>query len=586
MAPAGRRVAGAALTAALALGLAWPWAAQGQAPRDPRYSPGPTPFTRGQGAGTSGGGGGASAGQTLPPDAAREERARKLFRYLRGEYQALLKSKDWVTRGLAVVCLARLPGTQTNDLLLTVMSSDPEVAVRMLAWQALLAQAPTMNEGDLAAMVKGTWPLVEKGAFRGQLRVALLDLMATLPPDARAKAAFLRIFAETNSTLLEDRPVIEALGRCLASWKSPDLAQALIERMSVLNDAWRAEMVLRDAGITAPTPAATRFNDGAAAMWAAAQREYAGWWVSTGKAAWQAERRGADEQAWRKLRPAFIPPSPTQDQVDPDDPSFRKDLELRRPDVRNFDAAFVVDATGSMQPILDYLRTDVKRVMRAMALVCKEPRIGLTFYRDHGDEFVVRSVALTGDVNVLVRALTVTKAKGGADVPEAVLDGVRDALKGNRWTENRASRKVMIIVGDAPPHAATQAELVAMVGEAAEKQGFRFYAVKARTQYGAASLPEFDAIAAAGKGAAVELDVEAGSGGTEMLTRVLTDVINPQFADRVEPLAATLLAMLTDPVPEVRQAHKPVKTEPQDPGSGRTPRQPVEPPKPFDPQAR
>ena len=52
--------------------------------------------------------------------------------------------------------------------------------------------------------------------------------------------------------------------------------------------------------------------------------------------------------------------------------------------------------------MLAWLHSDVKRLMNCIGLVCLEPRIGITFYRDHGDEFLVRTTPLTSRVDVLV----------------------------------------------------------------------------------------------------------------------------------------------------------------------------------------
>lgn len=509
----------------------------------------------------------------------RDEQVKRLFKYLRGEYQVLLKSKDWVVRGLAVVSMARLPGTQTNDLLLSVLNNDPELAVRMLAWQALLAQADTMNEGDLRALVKGTWPLADKGAFNGELRVSLLRVMATFPPDTRAKQTFQRIFANTNSQNPEDTATIYELGRTLAAWKSPDLAEGLIQRLEVLDDAWRAEMVLRAAGAD-PAPAENRHNLGSTKMWAEAQKDYADWWTKT-RSTWQ-EKKTATEEDWRKLPPQFIATSTPMDRVDPKDPGWRKDLELRRPHINNVDVGFVVDATGSMQPVLDWLRADLKRQMRAMAMICREPRIGITFYRDHGDEFLVKSVPLTGNVNPLIDALGVIKAKGGGDVPEAVLDGLKECVAVNPWAQSKANRKVIVLVGDAPPHEATQADCEKLVTQLVEK-GFSLYVVKARTPYGSPHLAAFDRLAVVAKSKPVEMNVREGA-GSQVLSQVLVDLINPQFADRVEPLAYTVIAMLTESWPEKREKFKEIKSDTAERGPGQ--RTPTKPAKPFDPQAR
>ena len=42
------------------------------------------------------------------------------------------------------------------------------------------------------------------------------------------------------------------------------------------------------------------------------------------------------------------------------------------------------------------------------------------------------------------------RAKGGGDIPEAVFEGISEAMTHGGWRPN--SHRVMILIGDAPPH--------------------------------------------------------------------------------------------------------------------------------------
>jgi hypothetical protein len=300
--------------------------------------------------------------------------------------------------------------------------------------------------------------------------------------------------------------------------------------------------------------------------------------------------------------------------VNPDDKSWRKDLELRRPSLKSFDVDFLVDVSGSMDPALAWLRKDVKAMMNGLGVVSLEPRIGLTFYRDRGDAFVTRLVNLTGNANQLMDALAKMDCAGGGDVPEAVLAAMTDALKNNPWNTSTSGRKVVVLVADAPGHPEEQTAAVDLAKQSAER-GFRIHAVKLQSSYAAPDQSGLDALAVAGKGVslsapAAELTEAAlrtkpttglnrgrpmlpvppadgatrvayappaytppvapprnadepfipapGPVGRRVLTTVLVDAISPAYADRVEPMAAVLWELLQDPSVEKQPPFGPV----------------------------
>ena len=41
-------------------------------------------------------------------------------------------------------------------------------------------------------------------------------------------------------------------------------------------------------------------------------------------------------------------------------------------------------------------------------------------------------------------------ANGGSDIPEALLDGLYDAVHNIKWREN--SERIVVLISDAPPH--------------------------------------------------------------------------------------------------------------------------------------
>lgn len=115
------------------------------------------------------------------------------------------------------------------------------------------------------------------------------------------------------------------------------------------------------------------------------------------------------------------------------------------------DLCFMIDTTGSMGDELSYLQAEVGDVISRVQteLPNADVRLGLVFYRDQGDEYVVKSFDFTSDIKAQQAVLKKQSASGGGDYPEAVHEALAEAL-GMSWREN--ARKILIPVLDAPPH--------------------------------------------------------------------------------------------------------------------------------------
>ena len=111
---------------------------------------------------------------------------------------------------------------------------------------------------------------------------------------------------------------------------------------------------------------------------------------------------------------------------DDDAVSFIKEQEESRFS-KTLDLALVVDTTGSMADELSYLQKELESVIeRAARDNGNIPvRLSVNFYRDDGDEYVVRDFDFTDDISYAVEILKQQEADGGGDNPEkvnAVLD--------------------------------------------------------------------------------------------------------------------------------------------------------------------
>ena len=119
---------------------------------------------------------------------------------------------------------------------------------------------------------------------------------------------------------------------------------------------------------------------------------------------------------------------------------------------KSLDLMIVCDTTGSMSDELEYLKTELSEIiLRIKNENSNLPtRVSVNFYRDEGDEYVVRPFDFTTDINEAVSQINAQSANGGGDFPEAVHTALDNAVNGHAW--NESSVKIMFLVLDAPAH--------------------------------------------------------------------------------------------------------------------------------------
>ncbi|MGQ0681286.1 vWA domain-containing protein [Bradyrhizobium sp.] len=118
------------------------------------------------------------------------------------------------------------------------------------------------------------------------------------------------------------------------------------------------------------------------------------------------------------------------------------------------EVAFVLDTTGSMGGLIEGAKRKIWSI--ATAIVDSNPdadiRMGLVAYRDIGDEYVTRKFELTTDIQDLYANLLELRARGGGDWPESVNEALDAAVNKMKWTDGNDVRRIVFLVGDAPPH--------------------------------------------------------------------------------------------------------------------------------------
>ncbi|KAF5830507.1 hypothetical protein DUNSADRAFT_14510 [Dunaliella salina] len=127
---------------------------------------------------------------------------------------------------------------------------------------------------------------------------------------------------------------------------------------------------------------------------------------------------------------------------------INKDLRLRSVDV-----LFILDATMSMQPVMDVTKSKIKEIAtQIMKSDGYELRVGYVAYRDFDIEPGAQFLPFTYDLKAFVSSVEAVEAhsrcKGQLDEPEDVFTGLEMAL-GMDW---KSRVRAVIHIGDAPAH--------------------------------------------------------------------------------------------------------------------------------------
>lgn len=117
------------------------------------------------------------------------------------------------------------------------------------------------------------------------------------------------------------------------------------------------------------------------------------------------------------------------------------------------DIMFVIDATGSMGDEMNYLKTELSDIIDRVHTAREhlQPRIGMVFYRDKTDNYIVRDFEFDKNINNVQKNLNNQFAGGGGDFEEAVDEGLEAAILQKQWKPN-ASARLLFLILDAPPH--------------------------------------------------------------------------------------------------------------------------------------
>ena len=115
---------------------------------------------------------------------------------------------------------------------------------------------------------------------------------------------------------------------------------------------------------------------------------------------------------------------------------------------------FVLDTTGSMGGLIEGAKQRIWGIINEVMQKPTKPRVrvGLVAYRDNGDEYVTKLLAITEDLDKAYTTLMEYRADGGGDTPENVRKALAEGVRGAGWSKSRRGlAQIVFLVGDAPP---------------------------------------------------------------------------------------------------------------------------------------
>jgi hypothetical protein len=133
----------------------------------------------------------------------------------------------------------------------------------------------------------------------------------------------------------------------------------------------------------------------------------------------------------------------------PDDVVDLIKTALEKEKGKTLDIVICLDTTSSMKKYIDPLRLKLIPMLNEMLGGFPSFRIGMVLFKDYYYSYVTKVVPFTNNFSVFQRDLNAIQVQGGGDIPEAVYEALYDGAVKFDWS---AQSRIMILIGDAPPH--------------------------------------------------------------------------------------------------------------------------------------
>lgn len=148
---------------------------------------------------------------------------------------------------------------------------------------------------------------------------------------------------------------------------------------------------------------------------------------------------------------------------------------LDRKSGRSLDLVLALDTTKSMEDDLPFIQERLVPLLREKTGRYERFRVGVVYYRDYLEAYLNRIVEFQDNLDFLQEAVNSIRVDGGRDLPEAVYEALYAGLQSFPW---EADAKVIVLIGDAPPHPRPRGDITSeMVYALARESGVDINAI-------------------------------------------------------------------------------------------------------------
>jgi hypothetical protein len=159
----------------------------------------------------------------------------------------------------------------------------------------------------------------------------------------------------------------------------------------------------------------------------------------------------------------------------PDDIVDLIQAALEKEKGNTLDLVICIDTTSSMKKHIDPVRLKLIPMLNELLGDFPSFRIGMVQFKDYYDVYLTKVVPFTNDFTRFQNDLNAIRVQGGGDVPEAVYEALYDSSTKFNW---EAQSRVIILIGDAPPHPTPRGRITkAMAENAAIDRNIKVHAM-------------------------------------------------------------------------------------------------------------
>ncbi|MDP3180019.1 MAG: vWA domain-containing protein, partial [Spirochaetaceae bacterium] len=116
---------------------------------------------------------------------------------------------------------------------------------------------------------------------------------------------------------------------------------------------------------------------------------------------------------------------------------------------KTLDLVVCLDTTDSMGDDIAAVKKTLPALLKKRVADFSSFRVGFVLYKDYFEEYLYKKFDFVTDLGRFQTNLNSVRVGGGRDIPEAVYEALYAAIKEFRWT---ADARMVILIGDAPPH--------------------------------------------------------------------------------------------------------------------------------------